>query len=267
MVVVSIRLSRSCDLASRALAGPVFSLLFASVLCGCGAAPSDDRAPTDADAQPAPADPYATTQPFAADPQGEATRRGLEGAFAASVVRFEPGEGAGFGAAAMPWVVLGGPRGAGDARGSIDVVSLGTGGVIELAFGKTAIVDAPGPDFIVFENAFRFGAGGRTYAEFGRVSVSDDGVRWVDLPCNAATGEGCAGRAPVFANVETNTLACTDPALAGGDAFDLEASGLARARFVRVTDLGTYPASSATSDGKGGFDLDAIAVIHGANDP
>lgn len=242
-------------------------LLFGSVLLGCGAAPTPESAPFDGDAQAAPADPYATTQPFASDPEGEATRRGLEGAFAARVVRFQPGEGAGFGAAAMPWVVLGGPRGAGDARGSIDVVSLGTGGVLELAFGKTVIVDAPGPDFVVFENAFRFGAGGRTYAEFGLVSVSEDGVRWVDLPCNAATGEGCAGRTPVFANVESNTLACTDPAVAGGDAFDLAATGLARVRFVRVTDRGTYPASSATSDGKGGFDLDAIAVIHGAIDP
>lgn len=237
-------------------------LLVALTFVGCGAAgsPSDPGAVTD--------DPRATTQPFASDPREEIRRRALEGPFATRVVRFAPGEGAGFGDAAMPWVVLGGPRGAGEARGSIDVVSLGTGGVLELAFDRAAITDAPGPDFLVFENAFRFGAGAtRTYAEFGSVSVSDDGVRWVDFPCDGATGEGCAGRTPVFANVETNALSCTTPSIAGGDAFDLAAVGLARVRFIRVTDRGTYPSSGGASDGKGGFDLDAIAAIHTTRDP
>lgn len=238
-------------------------LLLGLAMAGCGAAP-ESTAP--GEAVPVAADPYATTQPIAADPAGEAERRSLEGPFATSVRAFVPGEGAGFGAAAMPWVVLGGPRGAGDARGSIDVVSLGTGGRIELAFGRTLIVDAPGPDFLVFENAFRFG-GSRRYEEFGRVSVSEDGERWVDFPCNVGTGEGCAGRTPVFANVETNALACTDPSVAGGDAFDLAAVGLTRVRFLRITDEGTYPAAGGAGDGKAGFDLDAIAVVHGTSSP
>lgn len=248
----------------RSVTGVSGCLVLASTLLGCGSDAASPSIGGDPSVTNPAGDPYATTQPFASDPAGETTRRSLEGPFATSVVRFEPGAGAGFGASAMPWVVLGGPRGAGDARGSIDVVSLGTGGVIELAFAPEAIVDSAGPDFLVFENAFRFG-GGRSYAEFGRVSVSDDGVRWVTFPCNDATGEGCAGRTPVFANVETNELRCTDPTQAGGDAFDLAAVGLTRARYVRIEDRATYPASSDASDGKAGFDLDAIAVIHGAS--
>lgn len=161
----------------------------------------------------------------------------------------------------MPWVVLGGARGEGETRGSTDVVSLGTGGSIELAFEIRPIVDGPGPDFIVFENAFRYG-GARTFAEFGSVSVSDDGVRWVAFACDATTGRGCAGASPVYAHVERNDLACTDPAVAGGDAFDLALVGVARARFVRIDDVATYPGAAGGGDGKAGFDLDAVAAIH-----
>jgi hypothetical protein len=51
----------------------------------------------------------------------------------------------------------------------------------------------------------------------------------------------------------------TDPAAAGGDAFDLADIGVAHARFVRITDSGAN-----TYDGEtGGFDLDAIAVVNG----
>jgi hypothetical protein len=204
--------------------------------------------------------------PTAADPRAEAERRLREGPFADRVVRFEAGVGAGFGADAMPWVVFGGPRGEGETRGSTDVVSLGTGGSIVLAFDARPIVDGPGDDLIVFENAFRFGAG-RVYAELGAVSVSDDGVRWFAFPCDAETGAGCAGKTPVRANVETNTLACTIPREAGGDAFDLASLGISRARFVRVDDAATFPASSGQGDGKAGFDLDAIVAIHTTTAP
>jgi hypothetical protein len=231
-------------------------------LLGCGAAPEGGVGTTGGTA--APFDPLAgltAQQPFSSDPESEALRRRSEGPFVERVVQFSPGTGAGFGADAMPWVVLGGPRGEGETRGSVDVVSLGTGGAIELAFDRRPIVDGPGPDFIVFENAFRYG-GARTFAEFGAVSVSDDGVRWVAFPCDATTGRGCAGASPVYASVGRNDLACTDPAAAGGDAFDLSSVGLARVRFVRIDDLATYPAAASGGDGKAGFDLDAIAAIH-----
>lgn len=66
--------------------------------------------------------------------------------------QFGPGQSAG--QLQFPAPILGPPRGAGSSQGSLDVVALGNGGQVTLAFGQTRIVDGPGPDFIVFENAF-----------------------------------------------------------------------------------------------------------------
>ena len=54
------------------------------------------------------------------------------------------------------------------------------------SFAPNAIVDGPGPDFIVFENPFA-SAGSSTdlFAEPGEVSVSDDGTTWQTFPCIA----------------------------------------------------------------------------------
>ena len=66
--------------------------------------------------------------------------------FAVSVAAFTPGEGAGFGADAFPEVVLGPPVPPQvDGTGSLDVLSLGAGGVIVLRMG-TPIVDGDGGD-------------------------------------------------------------------------------------------------------------------------
>jgi hypothetical protein len=180
-------------------------------------------------------------------------------AFATRVEHFLPGIGAGFGADKMPSVVLGPPRGGGANAGSLDVVSLGDGGEIVLAFEEGALYDGPGADFIVFENPFS------TWLERGEVSVSDDGVVWTTFACakdDAAGGfPGCAGVHPVFSHPD-NGIAANDPAVAGGDAFDLADVGVARARFVRVVDSGGNSYDGTT----GGFDLDAIVATH-ANIP
>ncbi len=93
--------------------------------------------------------------------------------FATRVVSFTPGECAGFGVPAMPDVVLGPPVGAGDRQGGLDVVSLGQGGSIVLAFEPGVVRDAPGPDFVVFENAFFAGGDpSRPFAEPAELAVS-----------------------------------------------------------------------------------------------
>jgi len=185
--------------------------------------------------------------------------------FAVAVMAFEAGEQAGFGQDRMPDVVLGPPRGTGVAVGSTDVVSLGVGGSIVVELGVTA-VDGDGPDLVVFENAFRRGGTGPLFAEPGQVGASEDGITFVDWPCDAeAEGfAGCAGVSPVHANADENDVDPTDPSEAGGDAFDLGAIGLARARFVRVRDSGIDYGFGAPT---GGFDLDAVAVIHAAPSP
>ena len=99
--------------------------------------------------------------------------------FVTKVVSFTPGDCAGFGLPAMPGVVLGPPVGAGSAAGSLDVVSLGYSGEIVVSVDPNEIVNGPGVDFIVFENAFYAGGDpNKPTAELAEISVSDDGITW-----------------------------------------------------------------------------------------
>ncbi len=182
--------------------------------------------------------------------------------YADCVESFVPAEGVGFGHDAMPDVVLGPPHGAPTGTGSMDVASLGCAGRITLAFDPPAIVDGPGPDFIVFENAFRTGE--ETFAEPARVLVSEDGQHWEAFDCRvdgdgAWPPTGCAGIEPVLAEGDP----ATDPQTAGGDAFDLADVGLARARYVRIVDVTEehYGERTWCAGDAGGFDLDAVAAV------
>lgn len=176
---------------------------------------------------------------------------GVPDPWADRVVVFSPGAGAGFGQDQFPEIVLGPPRGAGASSGSLDVLSLGREGVIELEFTDFIVVDGPGVDLLVFENPFT------GFTELGVVAVSDDGVDWREFACDG--GVGCAGVNPVFSHPD-NGVSGTDPAVSGGDAFDLADVGLTRARFVRITDTGTNRFYGPPG---GGFDLDALAVVNG----
>jgi len=142
------------------------------------------------------------------------------------------------------------------------IVSLGNGGFVTLSFEDNAIVDEPGPDFIVFENAFYAGSDpNNVFAELATVAVSENGEDWVEFPCTASAPPygTCAGWHPVLANAAENELDPTDPALAGGDAFDLADVCLPRARYVRVTDRADLAGSL-----DGVFDLDAVSIVHAA---
>ncbi|HTJ82312.1 MAG TPA: hypothetical protein VL400_11375 [Polyangiaceae bacterium] len=179
--------------------------------------------------------------------------------FANEVVDVTYGPGAGFGQDAMPDIVLGPPQGGGNLQGSLDVLTLGNGGSIVLSVDPQTIVDGPGPDFMVFENAFYAGGDpSAPFAEIASVSVSDDGVTWHDFPCTATElpFDGCAGWHPVYANGADNDIDPHDPALAGGEAFDLADVGLASARFVKIVDREDLDGAA------GAFDLDAIALAH-----
>jgi hypothetical protein len=184
--------------------------------------------------------------------------------FATNVVSFTPGRCAGFGQPSMPAIVLGPPQGGGDSRGSLDVVSLGTGGEIVVSFEPFEIVDGPGVDFLVFENAFYSGGDPtKPYVELGEVSVSEDGVTWSTFPCTATDAPpygACAGWHPVYA---TGEIALADVAAAGGDPYDLAAIGVTRARFVRIKDKTAQRCTSQGPD-TNGFDLDAVGIVHSA---
>jgi hypothetical protein len=183
--------------------------------------------------------------------------------FVTGAVSHTFGPGQDIGQALFPTPILGPPKGAGCCQGSLDVVSLGNGGTVTLEFGTSSIVDGPGVDFIVFENAFNSGGDPKlVFAELATVEVSDDGTSWVAFECsaNAAPYGTCAGWHPVHANADENAIDPLDPATAGGDGFDLAEIGVARARYVRITDR---PDLTGTA---GVFDLDAVGIVNVACD-
>lgn len=189
---------------------------------------------------------------------------------------------------ADPQDALGGPTGTGSVGGSTSgLFTLGAGGSITLGFGTeeapAAIFDGPGDDFTVFENAFFSGGNpAAVFAELLFVEVSTNGIDFVRFltsepvtsPAGAftvtdpATATGFAGVAPVFANVVTNEIDPFDPAVSGGDAFDLaDLIGLDEVlngdvdlnniRFLRLIDVVGLDGPSGSAD------LDAVAVING----
>lgn len=189
--------------------------------------------------------------------------------FVTEVVSFTPGDCAGFGASGMPKIVEGPPVGGGAQMGGLDVLSLGYGGEIVVGFTPNAIVDGPGADFIVFENAFLAGNDpNHPAADLGEISVSDDGTTWKTFPCasdatrTAPPYGSCAGWHPVY-STPTNGISPFDAAKAGGEAYDLADLGLTKARYVRIVDMKTASCpAQAPRPTTVGFDLDAIAVVN-----
>jgi hypothetical protein len=178
--------------------------------------------------------------------------------WADSVISVNYGTGAGFGQDYFPGNILGPPDSSATptqpAADATEVLSLGSGGEIVLAFLDGGISDGPGVDFTIFENPFFFGGDTlHVFRETGFVAVSLDGIQWLEFPWDTLALSGLAGVTPVNGAADP-----TDPASSGGDSFDLADLGLTRATYLRITDTaGTVP------DGGDSFDLDAVAVIHG----
>lgn len=180
--------------------------------------------------------------------------------FIQSINSFEPGPNAGFGQNFLPTIILGAPQGGGNENGGLDVVSLGDHGKIIVDTFPCEIVDQAGADFIVFENPFFIGnQENDPFAEPAIISISEDGKNFTPFPClsDHYPYTGCAGWHPVFSNSQ-NGINPFDPDKAGGDVFDLADIGVAKARYIKIEDVsnGGFPPSK-------GFDLDAVAVVHG----
>lgn len=183
-----------------------------------------------------------------------------------AVTSYTVGTNGGFQQDLLPDIVLGAPYGTGATLQSLDVASLGDGGSITIAFTDNQIVDGPGADFTIFENVFIPANTTTPFTEAGVVAASADGVNFFTFPHGPGL-TGVAGVTPVYANADTNTIDPRDPAVSGGDSFDLAAVGLASARFLRITDPGAaiddYGNHFPTpGPGKSGFDLDAAIAIH-----
>ncbi len=165
--------------------------------------------------------------------------------------------------------------------GENGIVSLGDGGVATLTF-STPIFNGLGFDFAVFENGFAFGAPGEAFLEFAFVEVSSNGLDFYRFPAFSdlqntsqipMTGINCS---------QVHNLA--GKYIAGfGTPFDLEdlvgtigldVNNITHVRLVDV--VGSINEQYATYDAhgrkindpyptpfpSGGFDLDAVGVIH-----
>jgi hypothetical protein len=268
---------------ARALIAVAVALAVAGAACGSSSATSAGSRSNDAtDGGEGPATPDGGAMQGAAEGGADAHVSGDGGAapasrFVTGVIQFTPTDCTGFGAASLPGIVEGPPVGGSTSQGSLDVVSLGSGGSIEVTFAPNAIVDGPGVDFIVFENPFWIGGNpGEVYAEPGEVSVSDDGKTWTPFPCNptfdpgASDGTGtappygaCGGWGVVYSTPQ-NGISPFDPARAGGNAYDLADIGVKHARFVKIVDRTdeACPEAGADKPDTNGFDLDAIAIVN-----
>jgi hypothetical protein len=111
-----------------------------------------------------------------------------------------------------------------------DICSMGLGGEITVGFKNGVLLDRPGADFIIFENAFDY-AFGRRYAEPAKVSVSSNGVDFILFPYDSLSLQGCAGVQPTIATQPFSPDSC------GGDRFDLATIGMDSIRFIRITDI------------------------------
>ncbi len=178
-----------------------------------------------------------------------------------TVIAFRPGQGQNFGREYFPDNVFGPPdttaRADRPSANPRQILSLGIGGEIVVGFREKVVVNGPGADFVIFENAFRTPTG-KVFVEPAVVSVSRDGLQWYSFPWDSTTLEGCAGRTPTYGDAPD----LLDPAHSGGDWFDLGFLGVDSIRYIRITDitgwLASRPWHPLWDPTLSGFDLDAV---------
>ena len=182
-----------------------------------------------------------------------------------TVLSFTPGSGqrTGQGPTFFPRNVLSGPsasaRPDAPATDPREVCSLGLGGSITIGLRSRVIVDRPGVDLTIFENAFYYN-GGKIFAEPARIELSTDGVAWQQVPFDSVTLQGLAGVSP------TLDPAAGSPSTSGGTHIDLASVGIDSVRWVRLTDVTQMVLDNRSSPfydpTLSGFDLDVILVWH-----
>lgn len=142
-----------------------------------------------------------------------------------------------------------------------EVCSIGFGGEIIVAFEGYTIMNGPGPDFVVFENAFLNPVTKRIFAEPAVVSVSRDGVNFIEFEYDPATLDGCAGVTPTHGDRDP-----FDPEVSGGDKFDLDDLGLQSVKYIKIKDISRMvkdnPDHKYYDPIITGFDLDAVVGLN-----
>lgn len=141
------------------------------------------------------------------------------------------------------------------------ILSLGLDGEIIVGLKNNLIINKPGPDFIIFENAFINQFNNKVYAEPAIVSVSKDGITFFDFPYNIDLLTGLAGVTPSIGKEDPfNYPAC------GGDTFDLSDLNIDSIRYIKIKDITAQilnnPKHPNYDPTLSGFDLDAVAIIN-----
>lgn len=157
------------------------------------------------------------------------------------------------------------------------VVSLGDGGHIILSF-SAPLKNGPGPDLAVFENGFS-----DFFLELAQVSVSSNGIDFFQFP-NFSETDTLDQIGPFDSLKAENLSGLAGKYAAGwGTPFDLEdlknepGLDINKINYVKIQDvIGTLNPAHCTRDSRGrpindpyptpfpsgGFDLDAVGVLH-----
>lgn len=179
----------------------------------------------------------------------------------------------------VPQNAVGPPNG-----NSSSVYSLGDGGSITLYF-ESGITDGEGDDFAVYENGF-WGPGG-LFAEFAFVDVSSDGINYASFEVTTLHATAVASFGSVDPSDYENFAG--DQPLNLGTGFDLaelanhplvvaELLDLNDIQYVRLIDVigngSTFDDANQpiydpypTAYSSGGFDIDAVGVLHAVPEP
>ncbi len=171
---------------------------------------------------------------------------------------------------------------------NMSVVSLGDGGSALLTFDKP-IANGPGYDFAVFENGFQYQQPPfNYYLELAFVEVSSDGIHFVRFPAVSQTQD--TAQIETFGQLnpeDIHNLAGKYP-VDYGTPFDLDdlkdstGINIDSIVYIKITDVtGDINPAFASYDSQGniindpwptpfwtgGFDLNAVGVIHQASGP
>lgn len=177
-----------------------------------------------------------------------------------------------------------------DAIGAQDgrLVSLGDGGAITLGFAS-GIANGAGADFAVFENGFAIAGTSLVYAELAFVEVSSNGADFFRMPAVSLTDPST--QVAAFDGIDPTDVHNLAGGFGGGEGTPFDLADLAgvsplldvnAVRYVRMVDVvGSVDPAYGTRDSQGrlvndpfttpfasgGFDLDAVGVIHAAPVP
>lgn len=165
----------------------------------------------------------------------------------------------------------------------LQALSLGDGGSAIITFDKP-IKDSSGPDFAVFENGFINPQNGlEAYLEYAFVAVSSDGTHYVTFPPTSLTQDTAQIDNFTYMDAQLVNNLAGKYASGYGTPFDLSELAdspnldIENIRYVKITDVvGSLNPQYASydKDGRiindpfpspyptGGFDLNAIAVLH-----